>query len=271
MSFRWSFGAILAVTQLLFCSTAFANYNLNLTPGVTEVSNQVYDLHMIILGLCTIIGIAVYSVMLWAIFRHRKASGAKAATFHESTFVEIIWTVIPFIILLAMAVPATKTLIFMENTEDADITIKITGYRWYWHYDYVHDDLNFYSYLSTPETEMRNITPKNEHYLLQVDKPLVLPVGKKVRFLITANDVLHSWWVPALGFKKDAIPGFINEAWSKIEKPGTYRGQCAELCGVQHGFMPIVVEALSSEDYDAWLEKQQQAKTGLTHNMMMMG
>lgn len=268
MSFRWSLGATIALMLALITTPVFADYTLNMTDGVTEVSREVFNLHMIILAICCVIGAGVYSVMIYAIIRHRKSAHNQPASFHESTVVEIIWTIIPFVILLAMAVPATKTLIFMEDTSDADISIKITGYRWYWHYDYVHDNVNFYSYLSTPEEEVQNLTPKQENYLLEVDRPVVVPVGKKIRFLITSNDVQHSWWVPKLGFKKDAIPGFINEAWTKIDVPGTYRGQCAELCGVQHGYMPIVVEAVSQEAYDAWLQEQLQAKVGNTHNMM---
>ena len=268
MSFRRSLGALLTTLFISFATPAFAEYTLNMSPGVTAISHRVYNLHMIIIAICTVIGILVYGVMIWAIMHHRKSKKAVAAPFHESTVVEIIWTIIPFVILLAMAAPATYTLVFMENTKDPDLSIKITGYRWYWHYDYVNEDLGFYSYLSTPEAEIQNIAPKNEHYLLEVDKPLVLPVGKKVKFLLTANDVIHSWWVPLLGIKKDAIPGFINESWVIIDKPGTYRGQCTELCGVKHGFMPIVVEAKSEEDYQAWLASQKKSATSQTHNMM---
>jgi cytochrome c oxidase subunit 2 len=229
-----------------------------MTKGVTNVSQEVHRLHMIILWICVAIGVVVYGLMIYAIVRHRKAAGYKPSTFHESTTVEIIWTIVPFIILLVMAVPATKTLITMYDTRNAEVTIKITGHRWFWHYDYLDEDINFFSYLTTPENEVKNLSPKNPNYLLEVDKPLVIPVGKKVRFLVTAKDVIHSWWVPAFSVKKDAIPGFINEIWTlvDIDKPGVYRGQCAELCGAKHGFMPIVVEAKPLEEYHAWVQKQ---------------
>lgn len=268
MSNRWSYGAALATLLTLLCAPVFADFNLNMTQGVTEVSHRVYNLHMIILGICTIIGILVYGAMIWAIVFHRKSTGHKAASFHESTTVEIIWTIIPFLILLGMAAPATYTLIFMENTDDAEISIKITGYQWRWRYEYVHEDVDFFSDLKTPDTQIDNFSPKGEHYLLEVNEELVVPVGKKIRFLITANDVLHSWWVPSLGFKKDAIPGFINEAWTKVDEPGIYRGQCAELCGTKHGFMPIVVKAVSEEEYQNWLAEKKQVVVGKTHNMM---
>jgi cytochrome c oxidase subunit 2 len=250
------------IISALICGatpSAWADYTLNMTKGVSEVSASVQQLHMTILWVCVAIGVVVYSLMIYAIIRHRKSRGAVPATFHESTTVELIWTIIPFIILIGMAIPATKTLIILEDTSNSDVTIKVTGYRWYWHYDYLDEDINFFSYLTTPENELMNIQPKNENYLLEVDNPIVVPVGKKIRFLITAKDVLHSWWVPALGFKKDAIPGFINESWTKIDidKPGIYRGQCAELCGAKHGYMPIVLEAKSQEDYDIWIKEQQ--------------
>lgn len=252
---------VMSVLTGLFCPTAFADYTLNLTKGVTPVSQEIHQLHMTILWICVAIGILVYSLMIYALFRHRKSKHDTPADFHESTTVEVIWTLIPFIILIVMAIPATKTLILMEDTADSELTIKITGYRWYWHYDYLDHDINFFSYLSTPEDQIMNRAPKGEHYLLEVDKPLVVPVGKKIRLLTTAKDVIHSWWVPALGVKKDAIPGFINESWALInpDKPGIYRGQCAELCGVKHGFMPIVVDAKTPEDFEVWLKEQKAA------------
>jgi len=208
------------------------------------------------------IGVLVYGLMIYAIIRHRKSNGHKPAAFHESTTVEIIWTIIPFVILVVMAVPATRVLIDMDDTSKAEVTILITGHRWHWQYDYIDEGINFLSMSSTPEEEINNLAPKNPHYLLEVDKPLVVPVGKKIRFIMTAKDVIHSWWVPALGVKKDAIPGFTNEVWTLIDadKPGTYRGQCAELCGVKHGYMPIVVEAKSVEEYQAWIAEQKAAK-----------
>ncbi|WP_318443794.1 cytochrome c oxidase subunit II [Photobacterium leiognathi] len=228
---------------------------LNMTPGVTAVSQDVYGLHMTILYICIAIGVVVFGAMFWAIFHHRKSKGAKPASFHESTKVEIIWTVIPFIILIAMAVPATKTLIAMEDTSKSDVTILVTGSQWKWHYSYFDQDVEYYSHLATSAEQISNQREKRDNYLLEVDYPLVLPVGQKVRFLITSQDVIHSWWVPAFAVKKDANPGFINEAWTRIDKPGIYRGQCAELCGKDHGFMPIVVIAKPQAEYEEWLQK----------------
>lgn len=230
-----------------------ASQPINMTVGVTDISRDVYDLHMIALWLCVVIGVLVFGVMIYSMFAHRKSRGVTPATFHESTTVEAVWTTIPFIILIALAIPATKTLIAMEDTSNYDLTVKITGYQWLWHYEYIDEGVEFYSVLSTPRDEINNLAPKDENYLLEVDNQLVLPTGKKVRFLITANDVLHAWWVPDLAVKKDAIPGFINEAWTNINEPGIYRGQCAELCGRDHGFMPIVVRAVESDEFDQWL------------------
>ncbi|MBP2699232.1 cytochrome c oxidase subunit II [Photobacterium lucens] len=228
---------------------------LNMTPGVTAVSQEVYGLHMTILYICIAIGVVVFGAMFWAIFHHRKSKGAKPASFHESTKVEIIWTVIPFIILIAMAVPATKTLIAMEDTSKSDVTILVTGSQWKWHYSYFDQDVEYYSHLATSAEQISNQRQKRDNYLLEVDYPLVLPVGQKVRFLITSQDVIHSWWVPAFAVKKDANPGFINEAWTRIDEPGIYRGQCAELCGKDHGFMPIVVIAKPQAEYEEWLQQ----------------
>ncbi|MCL1143458.1 cytochrome c oxidase subunit II [Shewanella gaetbuli] len=231
---------------------------LNMTKGVTNISGQVYDLHMIILYICCAIGVLVFGIMIYSIIYHRKSKGAVPANFHESTKVEIAWTVIPFLILIGMAIPATKTLIAMEDPTNADLTIKVTGSQWKWHYSYFNEDVEFYSILSTPRSQIDGDETKTENYLLEVDKPLVLPINRKVRFLMTSDDVIHSWWVPAFAVKKDANPGFINEAWTKIDKPGVYRGQCAELCGKDHGFMPVVVKALPEAEYDAWLQEQKQ-------------
>ena len=230
----------------------------NMTQGVTDISGKVYDLHMTILYICCAIGLVVFGIMIYSMIYHRKSKGAVAANFHESTKVEIAWTVIPFVILIAMAIPATKTLIAMEDPSNADLTIKITGSQWKWHYSYFDKDIQFYSTLSTPRAQIDGSEAKGEHYLLEVDKPLVLPINQKVRFLMTSDDVIHSWWVPAFAIKKDANPGFINETWTRIDKPGIYRGQCAELCGKDHGFMPIVVQALSEADFDNWLVEQKQ-------------
>ena len=228
----------------------------NMPVGATEISRKVFDLHMLIYWICVAIGVVVYGFMLVAIVKHRKSVGHKASQFHESVTAEMLWTIVPLIILIGMAIPSSKVLIEMENTSEADLSVKITGYQWLWHYDYIGEDVSFYSRLATSQDEIHNRAEKNEHYLLEVDKELVLPVGKKIRFLVTANDVLHSWWVPDLAVKKDAIPGFINEVWTRIDKPGVYRGQCTELCGRGHGFMPIVVRAVEPEQYAQWLAEQ---------------
>ena len=248
---------------VVFANKAAADdeMRLNLTKGVTDVSHQVYDLHMIIFYICCVIGLVVFGLMFWSIYHHRKSKGAKPANFHESTKVEILWTAIPFIILIAMAVPATKTLIAMEDTSDADLTVQVTGSQWKWHYEYFDHELAFYSLLATPMEEIKNQRAKSANYLLEVDRPLVIPINKKVRFLITSDDVIHSWWVPEFAVKKDANPGFINEAWTRVNEPGVYRGQCAELCGKDHGFMPVVVIAKEQADFDAWMQQQvEQAK-----------
>lgn len=233
---------------------------LNMTQGVTAVSQQVYDLHMTIFYICVAIGMVVFGVMFWAIIHHRKSKGAVAASFHESTKVEIVWTLIPFVILILMAIPATKTLLAMEDTSKPDMTVQVTGSQWKWHYRYFDEEVEFYSLLATTSAQIANERDKRDNYLLEVDRPLVLPVGKKVRFLITSQDVIHSWWVPDFAVKKDANPGFINEAWTRIDEPGIYRGQCAELCGKDHGFMPIVVIAKSQTDYDQWLQATRTAQ-----------
>jgi cytochrome c oxidase subunit 2 len=251
---------VLLLGVLAGAGGAHAESSFNMPVGVTAVSRAVHDLHMTIFWICVAIAVVVFGVMFWSIIHHRKSRGAKAAQFHESTVVEIIWTLIPMVILVAMAIPATATLIDMYDTSDADVDIQITGYQWKWHYKYLNEDLEFFSNMSTPRAQIDNRETKSEHYLLEVDNPLVVPVGKKIRFLVTSNDVIHSWWVPALAVKRDAIPGFINEAWTRVDEPGIYRGQCAELCGKDHGFMPVVVEAKSAEDYAAWMAAQQAEK-----------
>ncbi len=240
---------------------AHAEYTFNLVKGVTQLSNEIYDLHMMALWICVIVGIGVFGTMFYSIYYHRKSMGHKAEQFHENTTVEIVWTIIPTIILIVMAIPATKTLLDMNDIEEADMSIKITGWQWKWEYEYLDNDIHFFSSLDEASNKARQknsgIDPRDvPHYLLNVDKPLVIPINTKIRFLFTAADVIHSWWVPDLGWKKDTIPGFINEAWTYVEKPGTYRGQCAELCGKDHGFMPIVVIAKEKEDYDAWVLEQ---------------
>jgi len=228
-------------------------WGVNMTQGVTEVAQTTYDLHMLIFWICVAIGVVVFGVMFYSMWRHRKSKGYEAAQFHESTAIELVWTIIPTAILILMAIPATKTLYDIYDTAEADLDIMITGYQWKWKYDYLGSDVSFFSNLSTPRAQIDNQQPKSENYLLEVDEPLVVPVGKKIRFLITANDVIHAWWVPELAVKKDAIPGFINESWTRIDEPGLYRGQCAELCGKDHGFMPIVVRAVPEAEYTAWL------------------
>jgi cytochrome c oxidase subunit 2 len=229
---------------------------VNMSAGATEIGAEIYGLHMLILIICVVIGLAVFAVMFYSIIYHRKSRGYKPATFHESTKVEIAWTVVPFLILIAMAVPATSTLLEVYNSDDAEIDILITGYQWKWKYEYLDENgenISFFSNLATPQNEIYNAQEKNPNYLLEVDEPIVIPVDTKVRFLVTANDVIHSWWVPEIAVKKDAIPGFINEAWTKVSKEGIYRGQCTELCGTYHGFMPIVVHVVSRDEYDMWV------------------
>ncbi|MBL4744039.1 MAG: cytochrome c oxidase subunit II [Cycloclasticus sp.] len=245
-------------------TAAQAEYGLNMPVGVTETSRQVYDLHMLILWVCVAIGVVVFGAMIYSMIYHRKSKGAVASQFHESMTAELVWTVIPFIILVVMAVPATTVLIDMHDSSEADMQIKVTGYQWKWHYEYIGEDIEFFSSLDAASNEARqvgsDIDPATvENYLLDVDKPLVIPVGKKVSFLLTAADVIHAWWVPDFGWKKDAVPGFINEAWVRVDKVGVYRGQCAELCGRDHGFMPIVVEVKSEADYAVWVAEQKGA------------
>ncbi|MCB1665352.1 MAG: cytochrome c oxidase subunit II [Pseudomonadales bacterium] len=257
----------LTVAALTMLSTNLqAAWDLNMPQGVTQISRDTYDLHMQILWWCVAIGVVVFSVMIWSIVNHRKSKGAVPATFHESTKVEIVWTIIPFIILILMAVPATRVLTHAYDASESDLDIQITGYQWRWEYRYLRqnadeDEVSFFSNLSTSRDEINNTMPKQENYLLDVDNPLVIPINKKVRFLVTSNDVIHAWWVPDFAVKKDAIPGFINETWTIVEEPGVYRGQCAELCGIDHGFMPIVVHALPQDEYDAWYAgRQEQAR-----------
>ncbi len=230
---------------------------LNMTKGVTEISQQVYQLHMTIFWICCVIGAVVFGIMFWSIIRHRKARGVQPASFHESTKIEILWTAIPVVILIGMAIPATKTLIAMEDTTAADVTVLVTGSQWKWHYKYLEHEVEYFSLLATPREQISNKLAKGENYLLEVDRPLVIPTGQKVRFLMTSDDVIHSWWVPAFAIKKDANPGFINEAWTRVDEPGVYRGQCAELCGKDHGFMPIVVIAKDPADYQAWIVEEE--------------
>ena len=258
--FRLALGPVLMLLSAAALAAGGEVSDVNMSPGVTEVGQQIYSLHMIILGICTIIGIGVFGVMFYSIYAHRKSRGHEPATFHESTTIEIAWTVIPFFILIGMAVPATSTLLNIYDNDDADMDVLITGYQWKWKYEYLNENgenVTFFSNLRTPQSEIYNTADKGEHYLLEVDEPLVLPKDTKVRFLVTANDVIHSWWVPALAVKKDAIPGFINEAWTRTSEEGVYRGQCAELCGKDHGFMPIVVNVVGKDEYAEWLSSKQ--------------
>lgn len=232
------------------------NWQLNMHEGVTPISKDVYYLHMVCMAVCAIIGVVVFGVMIYSMIHHRKSKGYKAASFHDNPRLEIFWSIIPFLILVGLAVPATRVLIRMDDTNHSEVTVKIVGYQWKWQYEYLDQGISFFSILSTPYEQIQNKQKKNEWYLLEVDKPLVLPVNKKIRFLVTSNDVIHSWWLPELGIKRDAIPGFMYEAWATIKKPGIYRGQCAELCGVNHAFMPIVVEAVSQNDFDKWVAAQ---------------
>jgi cytochrome c oxidase subunit 2 len=250
-------GWFAAAATWLVAGTALAN-QYNLQPPQSIIAREIYDLHTLIMWIIVGIFVVVFGFMTYAIVMHRKSVGHKAEQFHEHVGVEIAWTIIPFIILIFMALPATKTIISMKDTSGADITIKATGYQWKWGYDYLQEGISFYSNLSTPREQIENKAPKGEHYLIEVDNPVVVPVGKKVRIITTANDVIHAWWVPALGIKQDAIPGFVRDTWFKADSPGTYRGQCAELCGKDHGFMPIVVEVVAPEKYATWVADQKQ-------------
>jgi cytochrome c oxidase subunit II len=239
---------------------AHADMRLNLQKPETIIAREIYALHTGILVICVIIFFVVFGIMFYALWRHRKSQGHRAEQFHENVAVEIFWTVIPFLILVGMALPATKTILAMKDRSGPDMSIKVTGYQWKWRYDYLKEDISFYSNLTTPVEQIENRAPKGEHYLLEVDNPLVVPVRKRIDVLITANDVIHAWWVPAFGVKQDAIPGFVRDAWFKVDQPGTYRGQCAELCGKDHGFMPIVVEAVTEDKYKEWVAQQQDKK-----------
>lgn len=253
--------AVALAALWLFSGNALADWELNMPRGVTEISAEVYDLHMAIFLVCVVIAVVVFGAMIYSIFRHRKSKGATPASFHHSTVVEVIWTLIPFAILVAMAVPSAETLLKMEDYSKSDMTVKVTGYQWKWHYDYLDNDVEFFSSLDRESNRARQlhsgIDPNTvDNYLLDVDNPMVVPVGEKVRILLTANDVIHAWWVPQLGGKKDAIPGFINEWWFKADEKGTYRGQCAELCGRDHGFMPVVVKVVSRAEYEQWIREE---------------
>lgn len=251
-------------------------WQMNMYKGVTPISQDIYWLHMVAIWVCAAIGVVVFGIMIYSLIHHRKSKGYKPASFHDNTRLEIIWSIIPFIILIGLAIPATHILVRLEDSSEADVTIKIVGHQWKWQYQYLDQGISYFSNLSTPYAQIQNKQDKNAWYLLEVDKPLVVPIHKKIRFLVTSNDVIHSWWVPELGVKRDAIPGFMHEAWARIEEPGTYRGQCAELCGVNHAFMPIVVEAVSEKAFKQWVAIQSEPtstepKTMTRQTLMNLG
>ena len=253
--------AALAMPAVFFSSAAWSDWQLNMPRGVTTISREVYGLHMLILWVCVVIGVAVYAAMVVAIVRYRKSGGATPAKFSHNTTAEVAWTAIPAVILVLMAIPAAESLVRIEDTTESGLTIKITGYQWRWHYDYIDEDVQFFSTLDRESNFARRrdsgIDPYSvENYLLEVDNPVVVPVDMKVRILITAADVVHSWWVPDFAVKKDAVPGYINESWFHATEEGTFRGQCAELCGMDHGYMPIVVEVVGRDEYDDWLAER---------------
>lgn len=261
MSKRLTQRVLAALALCLVAAPALADWGLNLPVGVTPLSKEIYGLHMLIFSVCVVIALLVFGAMIYSIFAFRKSKGAVAAQFHHSTRIEVLWTIVPILILVAMAIPAAKTLVRIEDTRNADLTIRVTAYQWKWRYDYPDSGIGFFSSLAADSVRARQVgsgadVRAVDHYLRNVDNPLVVPVGKKVRLLLTANDVIHAWWVPEIGMKRDAIPGYFNELWFTVEEPGTYRGQCAELCGRDHGFMPIVVIAKPQAEYDAWVSDQ---------------
>ncbi len=256
--------SFLSLLGLIWTSAANAEWALNMPRGITELSAETFELHMMIFWWCVAIGVIVFGVMIFSLFKHRKSAGATPATFSHSTTAEVIWTAIPCVILLLMAVPTAETMIRLEDSREADVSIVVTGYQWKWHYKYQDEGVEFYSSLALPSVQARfkasGIDPFSvENYLLEVDRPLVVPKGKKVRLLLTSNDVIHSWWVPEIAIKRDAIPGIINEAWFRATETGTFRGQCAELCGKDHGYMPIVVKVVEADAYQAWIETRHDA------------
>lgn len=266
MGFTKLKAALTGLTALVLSavsSNAQADYTLNMTRGASELSGEIYDLHMLIFWVCVGIAVVVFGVMIWSIIFHRRSKNPEPASFHHNTTVEVVWTVIPFVILILMAWPAASTLLKMEDFRQSEVTIKVTGMQWKWQYDYIDSGFSFYSSLDAESNRIRQLDSgmdpfSKENYLLDVDNRMVVPVGKKVRLLLTSADVIHAWWVPAFARKRDAVPGFINEIWFNVTEPGVYRGQCAELCGYDHGFMPIVVEAVTPEAYDKWIAEQQQ-------------
>jgi cytochrome c oxidase subunit 2 len=249
--------AAAGIAAAALSTPAFADYAVDILPPATPIAQQIYDLHFGILWVCVGIFVVVFGAMFWSVFAHRKSRGAQAAQFHENTTIEIIWTIVPFIILIGMAYPATRTVLDMKDGSNPDMSIKVTAYQWKWEYDYLQDGVKFFASLSTPREQIEEYEKKgpkkNDNYLLEVDNPMVVPVGKKVRVLITSNDVIHGWYVPQLGINQYGIPGFVKDAWFKIDKPGRYLGQCSQICGKEHGYMPITVDAVSEEDYKKWV------------------
>jgi cytochrome c oxidase subunit 2 len=266
---RWMKSLAAGAMTALWTLTAAAEARVDFQTPESPVARDVYELHLIILGICVVIFVGVFGVMLYSIIKHRKSVGHQAAHFHENTTVEVIWTVIPLLVLVMMMIPATKTLLTMRDASSPDMTVKVTGYQWKWGYEYLQGEgqgIHFYSNLSTPIEQIEGAQAKGKNYLLEVDHPLVVPVDKKVRILTTGADVIHSWWVPALGVKQDANPGFIRDTWFKADAPGVYRGQCAELCGKNHGFMPIVVHVVTADQYTAWVAGQKKTMAAAVVN-----
>ena len=260
--------SIWSLLGLIVAGSANAEWAVNMPKGVTDLSKETYDLHMMVFWWCVAIGVVVFGVMIISLVKHRKSRGVKPASFSHSTVAEVIWTAIPVVILLLMAVPAAETMIKSEDSRDPDISIVVTGYQWKWHYKYQDEGIEFYSTLARPSLDARRLdsgvdVTTVDNYLLDVDRPVVVPVGAKVRLLLTSNDVIHSWYVPQLAIKKDAIPGMVNETWFRAEEVGTYRGQCTELCGKDHGYMPVVVEVVEPDAYQAWVETRQSDDTQL--------
>jgi len=262
--------SFLSLLGLVLASTANADWALNMPKGVTDLSLETYNLHMMVFWWCVAIGVIVFGVMIISLFKHRKSQGAEPASFSHSTAAEVIWTAIPVVILLIMAVPAAETMVRLEDSRDPDISIVVTAYQWKWHYKYQDEGVEFYSSLARPSLAAR---PRQsgvdvnsvDNYLLEVDNPVVVPKGAKVRLLLTSNDVIHSWWVPEFAIKKDAIPGIVNETWFRANEVGTYRGQCAELCGKDHGYMPVVVKVVEPEAYAAWVDSRDHGEARLAN------
>jgi cytochrome c oxidase subunit 2 len=260
--------SFLSLLGLMMASTASADWGLNMPKGVTDLSKETYDLHMMVFWWCVAIGVVVFGVMIISLFKHRKSKGVEPASFSHSTTAEVIWTVIPVVILLLMAVPAAETMLKTEDTRDPDISIVVTAYQWKWHYKYQDEGIEFFSSLARPSVDARRLDSgidvnSVENYLNDVDRPVVVPVNAKVRLLLTSNDVIHSWWVPDLSIKKDAVPGIVNETWFKATETGTYRGRCTELCGKDHGYMPVVVEVVEPDAYQAWIDARQDGEAKL--------